>query len=36
MNKPGNKEWFNRGCELTRMEREKAWNRWKRNIRHNL
>ncbi|MPC62932.1 hypothetical protein E2C01_057023 [Portunus trituberculatus] len=29
------KEWFNRRCELARMERRKAWNRWRRNRKPN-
>ena len=36
MNKSGNNEWFNRRCELAKMEREKVWNGWRRNKRHNL
>ncbi|MPC32184.1 hypothetical protein E2C01_025490 [Portunus trituberculatus] len=33
--KPRHKGLFNRKCELARMEREKAWNRWRRNRRPN-
>ncbi|MPC70114.1 hypothetical protein E2C01_064353 [Portunus trituberculatus] len=29
------KVWFNRRCELARMERGKVWNRWRRNRRQN-
>ena len=33
--KKGHKEWFNRRCEMSRVEKEKAWNRWRRNRSHN-
>ncbi|MPC50215.1 hypothetical protein E2C01_044038 [Portunus trituberculatus] len=35
IDKPINKEWFNRRCEIARMEREKVWNTWRRNRRQN-
>ncbi|MPC42967.1 hypothetical protein E2C01_036602 [Portunus trituberculatus] len=35
IDKPRHKKLFDRRCELARMEREKAWNRWRRNRRPN-
>ena len=33
--KKGHKEWFDRRCEMSRVEKEKAWNRWRGNKSHN-
>ncbi|MPC16133.1 hypothetical protein E2C01_008953 [Portunus trituberculatus] len=35
IDKPRHKEWFNRSSELAMMEREEAWNMWRRNRRQN-
>ena len=29
-------EWFNRTCELARLERENTWNKWREKRRKNL